>query len=257
MSQEQPILFSTPMVKALLAGQKTQTRRVIKPQPPEMGERWTISNPYGMSNYWMFSAEKEEVKIKCPYGTRNDVLWVRETHAGDRWAGWVYKADHPDADLMMGDLDDGELQIREWTPSIHMPKDACRLWLRVKSIRAERVADISEEDAIKEGIEWKIKYPEDYPDLKYYRDYLFKDRFAAGIMWGPKQSFRSLWNSINGAPSPVQTKVDGKLVTIGYVCYPFDEVSGLKYSGKNTWRGKPLTVICNPWVWVIKFKKEA
>ena len=123
-----PILFSTPMVRAILDGRKTMTRRVVKPQP--------IANDQGV--YW----------INPPYPFEpNNILWVRETVYFEtfyRPAGegdWIYRADNIDYPTIPG----------HWKPSIFMPKDACRIWLRVTDVRAERVQDITNNDAIKEG----------------------------------------------------------------------------------------------------------
>jgi len=99
--KERPILFSTPMVQAILEGRKTQTRRI---------------------------------KFKCEPG---DVLWVRETWRG-LGSHYFYKATHDDENL-------------HWKPSIYMPREVCRLFLRVINVRLEHLRDITEEDAIAEG----------------------------------------------------------------------------------------------------------
>lgn len=117
--REIPILFTGQTVRAILDDRKTQTRR--------LEQRWA----------------------KVPSGTR---LWVRETWAGDDCCGYVYRADHPDADLSRGDLDDGEQSIRQWRPSIFMPRNASRIDLSVVKVRGQRLWDITEEDAIAEGV---------------------------------------------------------------------------------------------------------
>lgn len=120
-----PILFSTPMVQAILDGRKTQTRRVIKPQPLDVVT-------YADQRVWY-----PEV-IKCPYEV-GDILWVRETFTNSEEYPFIfYKADADDVSI-------------KWKPSIFMPKSACRLFLQVKSVRVERLQDITEEDAIAEG----------------------------------------------------------------------------------------------------------
>lgn len=124
--KEHPILFSGPMVRAILEGRKTQTRRVMKPQP-------------------RFDPPKVQEVWKCPYGGPSNQLWVRETHAVLS-AGYTdgtgmdirYKATDPDYPY-------------GWTPSIHMPRWASRLTLEVTDVRVERVREISEEDALAEG----------------------------------------------------------------------------------------------------------
>lgn len=133
MSKERPILFSGEMVSAILNGRKTQTRRVIKPQP--------VSNPFPLQ--------------RCPYGVTGDLLWVRETHY--RWAGCGTPPrtgfnqdrcydDHPELLSMTR-----HAQIVT-VPSIHMPRWASRITLRVVDVRVERVQEISESDAKAEGV---------------------------------------------------------------------------------------------------------
>ncbi len=123
-----PILFNTDMVQAILNGSKTQTRRVVKPQPSETG----------VSAF----NDGEHPQMKCPYGKVGDVLWVREAFAeDDDTPKVIYKADHTK-----------EVQnYVKWKPSIRMPKIACRLFLQITNIRVERLQDITEQDAKNEG----------------------------------------------------------------------------------------------------------
>jgi hypothetical protein len=195
--KEHPILFSPPMVQAILAGRKTMTRRIIKPQPPDdifetglycptmvdrHGEEYPGSERYGISN--------EAWSIKFPYGQPGDKLWVRETFQIVPPNFIFYKAD-PENKAKTG-----------WKPSIFMPRSASRIDLVIKSVRVERLNDISNTDALNEGIERKIKFPDEEPDTLFYRDYSFKrERFARGILFGPKESFKTLWESINGKES--------------------------------------------------------
>lgn len=203
-----PILFSTPMVQAILAGRKTQTRRIIKPQPDDSGlwnhDKFPMSLDSELNGWWGTVDETGESKeFKCPFGwggqpyLNNSTLWVRETYRAIEHSGhgskYFYKADACETDLR-----DKEIK---WKPSIFMPLAACRIFLKVTNVKVERVQDISNADAFKEGIEWKIKFPDEYPDGKYYRDYMFKDRFAAGILFEAKHSFKSLWFKINGRES--------------------------------------------------------
>jgi hypothetical protein len=129
--REKPIIFSTPMVRAILEGRKTQTRRVVKPH-----------------------------EIKCPWQV-GGLLWVRETFAvidntefdGDIYP--EYKADKPD-DKYPGDWPEDEAKNNsdapKWKPSIHMPKKYARIWLEITDIRVERLQDISDYDCAMEGI---------------------------------------------------------------------------------------------------------
>ena len=130
--KERPVLFSGEMVRAILEGRKTQTRRVIKPQPlwvgdPNVAFKTHSANPKGI--------------INCPYGQPGDRLWVRETFAGTKNTGFAYRA----TDTAYG---------HKWRPSIFMPHWASRINLEVVSVRVERVQDISIEDAYDEGMEW-------------------------------------------------------------------------------------------------------
>lgn len=151
--KERPILFSATMVRAILEGRKTQTRRAVKgvvdPDAVEVlgdsGEAFMHSNVCAsFCDYACGGA-----LLKCPYGVSGDRLWVRETWGyksfGDARAGKpVYLADC-----------DGKRQARSlrWRPSIHMPRHASRLTLEVVGVRVERLQDISEVDAIAEGID--------------------------------------------------------------------------------------------------------
>ena len=135
MDMERPILFSTPMVKAILAGKKTMTRRVIKPKTLDkfINLIWNPNENLNLSPW----------KV-------GDVLWVRETWNGIRLGNgpeYWYRADEPE------DADTGVLRER-WRPSIFMPRAAARLFLKVTSIRVERLQEITEEDAIAEGVLW-------------------------------------------------------------------------------------------------------
>lgn len=156
-----PILFSTPMVQAILEGRKTQTRRLLKIIPRLSANiNWTGEH---------LSKDKESRFFYCPYGKPGDVLWVRET-----WAPAIneicYKADYTD-EVLKEKRNKGL-----WKPSIHMPKSAARLWLEITDVRVEKVGDISHSDCITEGIIEKPGY-----NLPF--------------------SFRNLWISINGQAS--------------------------------------------------------
>lgn len=157
---EKPILFSTEMVKAILAGRKTQTRRVIKPQPHIDSE--------GMCKWrdcqWMADGRigfpVTAIEDYAPYQP-GDVLWVRETWADLRGMGFGYdpRTDKPfnfayRADTKPGS--DGDRIRKEygikWKPSIHMPREAARIFLRVTDVRVERLQDISYDDCLREGM---------------------------------------------------------------------------------------------------------
>lgn len=154
-----PVLFNGAMVRAILAGAKTQTRRVVKATPGQQA-RWLTPSLLNMSlraEIVMGGAQFDHPAggpltwVRSPVAPGDD-LWVRETwaeHEPDDVQGTrvYYRADHAD----------GESQVRpgmflRWTPSIHMPRWASRLTLRVTSVRVERLHDITEDDARAEGV---------------------------------------------------------------------------------------------------------
>ena len=130
-----PILFNTDMVRAILTGQKTQTRRVIKPQP---------TNPRWNNIGWLGWDDGHGYKMKPPCEA-GDVLWVRETWNGDWTDHYIYKADGGSA------VADGYERESIWHPSVHMPKQAARIFLRVKDVRVDWLQAMDEEAAIAEG----------------------------------------------------------------------------------------------------------
>jgi len=146
-----PIIFSGQMVQAILAGRKTQTRRIMKPQPA--AGWWDISRQFSPDGnyydkrcnplFWIPAADGKEVNNR--YGKPGDLLWVRETWYDDADFGedpiYVYRADSQD--FPRGSS--------SWKPSIHMPKSAARIFLHITNICVERLQDISEEDAKAEG----------------------------------------------------------------------------------------------------------
>ncbi len=148
--KERPILFSGPMVRAILEGRKTQTRRVIKPQPEKCGDNTVRFKGMTMA--------PSSVHYNCPYGQPGDRLWVRETWRADvegetGAVGIQYRADNHFEDFA-GDSRVVEIMrgSDNWRPSIHMPRWACRLLLDVKSVRVERLQDISNDDTAAEGV---------------------------------------------------------------------------------------------------------
>jgi hypothetical protein len=166
--KERPILFSAPMVRALLAGTKTQTRRA-----------WRVQPPAGVPVGWVPGETKQ------PYGWPGDRLWVRETFCDD-WKdsrGLLYRADAGmDADMFDAGC--------KWRPSIHMPRAASRITLEVTGVRVERLRWISEVDALAEGITWSDRF----------QGYHVEDgtHFHCD---DPRQSYFSLWEAINGPGS--------------------------------------------------------
>lgn len=146
-----PILFNTEMVRAILDGRKTCTRRVVKPTPKyfEVNE-----NPV-----YIYDAEPAMGRIYPPCQP-GDVLYVRETWGiyTESWLDadyFMYKADYP-ANAATYTHQDGTIcDLPRWRPSIHMPKEAARIWLKVTDVKVERVQEINEDEAKAEGANWK------------------------------------------------------------------------------------------------------
>ena len=154
--KERPIIFSAAMVRAIIEGHKTQTRRVVNPQPAD-----SCRNPFvGEDKIWRFECAQTlrgpisnaEDDRRCPYGQPGDRLWVRETfRTGFQKTmfseGIIFKVDAPKA-LGMDEYSDR----RVWSPSIHMPRWASLLTLELIDVRVERLQEISVNDCLAEGI---------------------------------------------------------------------------------------------------------
>jgi len=159
--KERPILFNGAMVRAILSGAKTQTRRNVKPQPSFLGAMDDPTQPF------VTRAPGLHVPILCPFGQPGDRLWVRE-RAAFYWGGWHYFAD--------GASEWGpDVSPRTFSrPSIHMPREACRLVLEITDVRVERLQTISEADAIAEGLtqtdsgSW-LPGPCDHPEWAFHQ----------------------------------------------------------------------------------------
>jgi hypothetical protein len=198
--KERPILFSAPMVRAILEGSKTQTRRIIKPK--KGGEIVGVGGP-GIAMEKLSDCEFSTVV--SPFGQPGDRLWVRETWQGPlideeledefRQSPDFFKKPAFCAYRSTDTLDainaDGE--ELGWRPSIHIPRWASRINLEITGVRVERLQDISEEDACAEGVERMSAMQ----GCGLYRNYL--DALTGYIR--PDDSFSSLWKSINGPGS--------------------------------------------------------
>jgi hypothetical protein len=161
--KERPILFSTIMVKAILEGRKTQTRRIMKIQPDGRGTRCTN----------VHFEDWHGRELKCPYGWVGDLLWVRETWQKIEGNRIIYKADP----IIWGG---------KWKSSIFMPKQFSRIKLQITDIRVEKLCDISEEDAMAEGIDLPNYAEQANKDVKYPE---------------PSDIYAELWDEINGTGS--------------------------------------------------------
>lgn len=162
-----PVLFNGAMVRAILAGAKTQTRRVVKPQPPN-GCGYAINGaqsaavcaavlPSGEPVFVPPTPRSKDHLLLCPLGAPGDDLWVRETWARRTDVDPATNAEKAKAYLRFA-ADDNDLSGEwhdyggKWRPSIHMPRWASRLTLRVTSVRVERLREITEDDARAEGV---------------------------------------------------------------------------------------------------------
>lgn len=176
---ERPIIMSAPMVQAILAGRKTQARRIVKPQPPddcgriEVGsycptvvDRHGEEQP-GPETFGAYSVDGEW-GLRCPYGAPGDRLWVRETWAAGQT--FRYRADG------------GPAIYGGWRSPVHMHRAASRLTLEIEAVRVERVQEISEDDCTREGV-WTL------PPIH--------ERGCTGI-----ELFAHLWDSLSAKRAP-------------------------------------------------------
>lgn len=211
------MIFNGEMVRAILDGRKTQTRRIMKPQPEPCprGGHWWPSNVFKT----MLHVEEEMQNGKggwgglvgdaCPFGDVGDRIWVRETWAEAGASApdlKLYRANYPEHVPSIYENVPPAEEIR-WTPSIHMPRTASRIQMEITDVRVERLNAISEEDAEAEGIDMEALY--DSQDCY--------DCIADHNMTGRPTvtgAFKYLWESIYG---------------------------------EEGWKS-------NPWVWVIEFK---
>lgn len=223
---ERPILCSAPMVRALLAGRKTQTRRVVKPGM----YIWEGQSEDDCEHIYQHDprfGEKCAKLVPCPYGAPGDRLWVRETWRTEELADGTDGVRFPDGAFCacentpeVGDAWGSQHSAKSarrgtvWRPSIHMPRWASRITLEVTGVRVERLQDISEEDARAEGAQVVPFYPDDGFPLSDGWTHVGDDGKCV-LYTSARDSFRSLWESINGADSWAE----------------------------------------NPWVWVVSFKR--
>lgn len=228
--KERPILFSAPMVRALLDGSKTQTRRVVKPRDLAwMDEHQGLREP--------------DNAIRCPYGQPGDRLWVRETFSGpycmertDEFPALPPGQWPPECPIWY--WANGEPTHGDWTrprPSIHMPRSASRIDLEVTGVRVERLQDISEADAKAEGI-----VPHEVRQMWLYG--ATAEQRADTYRRAAVDPYRELWDSLNAAGRPV---------------LPANPASQ-RFARVKAWLDKhPDTTswAANPWVWVVGFRR--
>lgn len=216
--KERPILFSAPMVRALLAGTKTQTRRVLKQEAPDDADGCCWTDIDGLNQFAWVIGDDQDIhpsapQFPCPYGQPGDRLWVRESLGYDAEYGHFYVATAPSS---LGNASgktylcslfdqDGEgystddRMPNRSVPSIHLPRKYSRITLEVTKVRVERLQDISEADALAEGV-------------NVHPVHHGKPRTS---LYSPVRAYADLWDEING----------------------------------------PESWAANPWVWAITFKR--
>ena len=197
--KERPILFTPENTRRIISGEKVQTRRVLKQQPPTscayltqqehpLGMRvWGFTDGGTLDPAWWPWIENEQAWLRCPYGVPGDRLYIKE--------GIVKHASIPH---LVGYRLDGCKVTESWEKhltAMFMPKWAARYWLEITNIKVERVQDITAEDALAEGISktdyWKPKEVDGKPfEEKWWDDYEFWQRY-------PQIAFKNLWDSIN------------------------------------------------------------
>lgn len=222
-NKERPILFKGPMVRAILEGRKTQTRRIID-------KKWMpiVEECLRVNGKWVF--DTLDFELTTPKGKPGDLLWVRENHSifhthgqhrddDVRWGPWgglptVISPDRKQIAYFEEGFD--RCDPGRWRPSIHMPRWACRLFLEVTGVKVERLQDITENDAMCEGADFACVG---------CGEIFCVDKNAMGLCWKPEcgaedfsfiAGFKILWDTI--------------------------AKPGFQWTD-------------NPWVWVIEFKR--
>lgn len=188
--KEKPILFSAPMVRAILEGRKTMTRRVVKKQCDHTGIGRDESGVFVHRH-----CEHDTGITRCLYGQPGDRLWVRETFTANEFMECRYKADGKQFLICNGRKTETEYFEKKWKPSIFMPRWASRITLEITAVRVERLQDISEEDAKNEGANAIafMELKQMPPSLIDKTGELYKNSYRYG--------FYNVWSSINGEDS--------------------------------------------------------
>lgn len=242
--KERPILFSAPMVRAILEGRKTQTRRIVKPQPEVRNMNLGYSEIPMLTfkrkaspGYWLWPNATEQIIAECPHGKPGDRLYVRETWSHTGTGVWSVRDAQSalDGRVIYAATDPAPCKGC-WFPSIHMPRIFSRITLELTDVRVERLNDISEEDAKAEGCEESWSSPHWSGYIRGRNNHKLRVSHGCGqdgksppnpeleqpeyvpaeLLSSAKEHFSGVWFSING-------------------------------SGPNSWSA-------NPWVWVESFK---
>ncbi len=229
---EHGILFNATMVRALLDGTKTQTRRPCKPMNQWIDQECReVRMVDGAPHHFMKGATAPLEKLHCPYGQPGDRLWVRETWQHSNFPAGpyepscdvFYRADYMDDPHGPGGERSLEGKYRTWRPSIHMPRAASRILLEITSVHVERLQELDDVDARAEGIE-----PNWMGDLT-------KGPNGFGAQgWVPECGWRHYLNSVDGEPA--------------YTSMESYRTLWESINGAGSWDA-------NPWVWVVNFKR--
>ncbi|MDR0216126.1 MAG: hypothetical protein LBJ15_19310 [Comamonas sp.] len=198
--KETGLMFKAPLVRSILAGQKTQTRRVVKPQPAA-GQGMVNAGYCGDRHLWLRDGPCDETdpayEWRCPMGQPGDRIYVRETFAHHpEFAQMAFRADGEEFEDA-----DGWRWEPKWTPAIHMPRELARIWLEVTGVRVERLQDISAADALKEGLEQCTDLPHRWENPVCFQTAV--------------QLFKELWESTGGdwAANPWVWVIDFKTIS--------------------------------------------
>lgn len=271
MNQTIGILFRGCMARANVSMFKTQTRRILPSQPqPGMlvagpDYRWVRSREDGMWRWWqLWDGGGTDVllhgPISCRYGREGDTIYQKESFFDVRpWRHTpLFAAVVPDT-IFMADHDyrrpeNKVIGRHPWRPGIFMKRESSRFTATITSIRVERVSEISEEDAIAEGML--------YHDGGGIGHSGWRHCTSHGVVYSTARSaFRYLWNSIRIHPRPVRSRRDeqGKRHITGYECFPWSmedfTAAHPASAASRTWKGLPLTIHADPFVWVISYRK--
>lgn len=274
--KERPILFSDLEVPGLLEGRKTQTRRVIAPQPAhKQVHDWQGKRLYdGEHRLWWWKdrcwdllfdslQDRSELAQFCPFGVTGDRLWGCETFC-------PYLQTITSGEGIIKDqkciyrTDDATLVDHHgtWKSGRFMPRWASRITLELTNVRVERLQDISEEDAIAEGCHITLVTQQDLSDLAISDQPPHIKELGKALGCGhftARYDYMHHWNSINAKPLPVKEQVPNGWMVTHYESFPWSEEDFARLYPMawktKLWRGKPLRTVPNPWVWALTFKR--
>lgn len=187
--KERPILFSGHMVRAILDGRKTQTRRIVKGHPLTHASNWYQEES---GNWWCSESGLPCGPFQCPYGHRDERLWVREAWGYFGGDEYLYQRERGSVGYRATHIDNDRIPGGRWRPSIHMPRWASRILLELTDVRVQRLQEISPADAWAEGVR-----PDGVCELPNDGTFDTVEDPAAETL----HEFRELWLKINGPES--------------------------------------------------------